>query len=31
MKSYSQIGQDISIIKYYNNKKNGYYVDVGCI
>lgn len=29
MKSYSQIGQDISIIKYYNNKKNGYYVDVG--
>lgn len=29
MKSYSQIGQDISVIKYYNNKKNGYYVDVG--
>lgn len=29
MKSYSQIGQDIFVTKYYNNKRNGYYIDIG--
>jgi FkbM family methyltransferase len=29
MKSYSQIGQDLAVLKYYNNKRNGYFVEVG--
>jgi len=29
MKSYSQIGQDLAVLKHYNNKKNGYFVEVG--
>lgn len=27
--SYSQFGQDIDIIEYLNNKKDGYFVDIG--
>lgn len=27
--SYSQIGQDIDVIKYYKNKKNGYFIEIG--
>lgn len=27
--SYSQIGQDINVINYFNHKKNGYFVDIG--
>ena len=29
MQSYSQIGQDLEVIKKYNNKHNGYFVDIG--
>jgi FkbM family methyltransferase len=29
MKSYSQIGQDLAVLEYYKNKKNGYFVEVG--
>jgi FkbM family methyltransferase len=29
MKSYSQIGQDINVLEYYNFKKNGYFIDIG--
>jgi hypothetical protein len=28
-KSYSQIGQDLDVLKIYNNKKNGYFVEIG--
>ena len=27
--SYSQIGQDLEVIKFYNNKKNGFFVEIG--
>jgi FkbM family methyltransferase len=27
--SYSQIGQDLEVLKIYNNKTNGFYVDIG--
>jgi len=27
--SYSQIGQDIKVLQFYNYKKNGYYVEIG--
>ena len=27
--SYSQNGEDIYILKYFNNKKKGFYVDIG--
>ena len=27
--TYSQIGQDINVIKYYNGKKDGYFLDIG--
>jgi FkbM family methyltransferase len=27
--SYSQLGQDIEVLKILNNKKNGYFVDIG--
>ena len=30
MKSYSQIGQDLLVTKYLNNKTGGYFVDIGC-
>jgi FkbM family methyltransferase len=29
MTSYSQIGQDLAVLNYYNNKQNGYFVEVG--
>ena len=29
MQSYSQIGQDLAVIKHYNNKRNGYFVEIG--
>jgi FkbM family methyltransferase len=29
MKSYSQIGQDLSVLKHYENKKSGYFVEAG--
>lgn len=29
MKSYSQLGQDVQVLKFLNNKKNGYFVDIG--
>lgn len=28
-KSYSQIGQDLKVLKHFNNKKNGYFIEVG--
>ena len=28
-KTYSMDGEDIEIVKYFDNKKNGFYVDVG--
>ena len=27
--SYSQIGQDLEVIKFYNNKTEGYYIEIG--
>ena len=27
--SYSQIGQDLEVLKFYNNKQNGYFVEIG--
>lgn len=30
MKHYSQIGQDLIVLKYLKNKKNGVFVDIGC-
>jgi len=27
--SYSQLGQDLEVIKFYNNKTNGFFVEVG--
>ena len=30
MISYSQIGQDLLVLKYLKNKTNGTYVDIGC-
>jgi len=27
--SYSQIGQDLEVIKFYNNKENGFFVEIG--
>lgn len=29
MESYSQIGQDLAVLKHYKNKKNGYFVEIG--
>ena len=29
MTSYSQLGQDLHVLKIYNNKKNGYFVEIG--
>jgi FkbM family methyltransferase len=28
-KSYSQIGQDLNVLKFYKNKRNGYFVEIG--
>ena len=28
-KSYSQIGQDLKVLKHFNNKKYGYFIEVG--
>ena len=27
--SYSQIGQDLNVLQFYNYKKNGYFIEVG--
>jgi len=27
--SYSQIGQDLKVIEFYNNKKNGFFIEIG--
>jgi FkbM family methyltransferase len=27
--SFSQIGQDLAVLKFYNNKENGYFIEVG--
>jgi FkbM family methyltransferase len=27
--TYSQLGQDLSVIKFYNNKRNGFFVEIG--
>jgi FkbM family methyltransferase len=27
--SYSQLGQDLAVLKFYNNKENGFFVEVG--
>ena len=27
--NYSQLGQDLDVLKYYNNMKNGYFVEIG--
>ena len=27
--SYSQIGQDLEVIKFYNNKENGFFIETG--
>ena len=29
MKSYSQLNQDIEVLQYYNDKNNGYFVEIG--
>jgi FkbM family methyltransferase len=29
MNTYSQIGQDLAVIKHYKNKRNGYFVEIG--
>ena len=29
MKSYSQIGQDLEVLKRYNNKTDGFFVEIG--
>ena len=29
MQSFSQLGQDLAVLKYYNNKRNGYFVEAG--
>ena len=30
MESFSQIGQDLLVLKYFKHKKNGTFVDIGC-
>jgi hypothetical protein len=30
MEKYSQCGQDLIVLKYLKNKKNGYFLDIGC-
>jgi FkbM family methyltransferase len=27
--NYSQIGQDLEVLKFYNNKKNGFFIEIG--
>ena len=29
MESYSQLGQDINVINFFNNSKNMYFIDIG--
>jgi FkbM family methyltransferase len=29
MKSYSQLGQDLAVVKYYGNKRNGFFIEAG--
>jgi FkbM family methyltransferase len=29
MKSYSQLNQDLDVLKHYNNKKDGYFIEIG--
>jgi hypothetical protein len=28
-KTYSQLEQDLNVLKFYNNKKNGYFIEIG--
>ncbi len=30
MEKYSQCGQDLIVLKYLENKRNGYFLDIGC-
>ena len=27
--SYSQLGQDLEVIKFYNKKENGFFIEIG--
>jgi len=27
--SYSQLGQDLEVLKFYNNKENGFFIEIG--
>ena len=27
--SHSQLGQDLEVIKFYNNKENGFFIEIG--
>jgi hypothetical protein len=27
--NYSQLGQDLEVLKFYNNKKEGFFIDIG--
>ena len=29
MESYSQLNQDKNVLEFYNNKKNGYFIEIG--
>lgn len=29
MTTYSQLGQDLEVLKFYNNKKNGFFIEIG--
>jgi hypothetical protein len=29
--SKSQLGQELEVLKYYNNKRNGYFVEIGAV
>lgn len=29
MSSYSQIGQDLAVLNFYNHKRNGYFIEIG--
>ena len=29
MRSYSQIGQDLNVLKFYNNKQDGFFIEIG--
>ena len=29
MRSYSQLGQDLTVLKFYNDKRDGYFIELG--